>query len=287
MIFPQSSMHIDVIVPTWNRPEMLAQALASVQAQTHAQWTCWIAEDGESPATRRAVSPFLADPRFVYLPGPHTGTPAGPRNRAVRQGTGALVAFLDDDDVWRPDKLETQIRCLQAHPACVLVGGNAYRWRGEPIPSPLPLYFSKERRVARAIPYKDMVRRNYMITSSVVARRSALAEAGLFSKAPGLKAGEDFELWLRLGALGEIRRLAEPLLYYREMTNRFYPTLSPEDDYRYKAFVLGLTLVPGSPLDRAANQDKARLVREEIAYCLKGPRRWGRARHRLERMVGR
>ena len=108
---------VDIIVPTYNRAEVLPKTLKSVQQQTFFDWRCFIAEDGETPETLAAVAPFLKDDRFVYLPGMHAGTPAAPRNRAIRQGSAPLIAFLDDDDLWLPEKLETQLSFMDQHPA--------------------------------------------------------------------------------------------------------------------------------------------------------------------------
>ncbi len=76
---------VDIIVPTYNRAEVLPETLKSVQQQTFSDWRCFIAEDGETPETLAAVAPFLKDGRFVYLPGTacrNTRSPPQPGNTA-------------------------------------------------------------------------------------------------------------------------------------------------------------------------------------------------------------
>ena len=84
---------VDIIVPTYNRAEVLPETLKSVQQQTFSDWRCFIAEDGETPETLAAVAPFLKDSRFMYLPGMHAGTPAAPRNRAIQAGQRPAHCF--------------------------------------------------------------------------------------------------------------------------------------------------------------------------------------------------
>jgi len=99
-------MNVDIIITTYKRYDLLREALKSVVNQSYPHWKCWIAEDGESKETYETVKPFLTDDRFKYLPGMHAGFPAVPRNRAIKQGNSKIIAILDDDDLWLPNKLE-------------------------------------------------------------------------------------------------------------------------------------------------------------------------------------
>ena len=100
---------VDIIIPTYNRVEILPQALESVLEQSFSNWQCWVAEDGSTDSTRKVLQQFQRFGRFHYLPGHHVGHPAVPRNRAIIQGSAPYIAFLDDDDEWLPDKLEKQV----------------------------------------------------------------------------------------------------------------------------------------------------------------------------------
>lgn len=213
-------MTVDIIIPTYNRASFLTETLKSVQDQTYTDWLCWIAEDGDSPETRDAVSPFLADKRFIHLPGRHVGYPAAPRNRAIRQGSARFVAFLDDDDLWLPEKLEQQVEFLERNRACVLLGTNAFRWDGMGTKEDAPVYHQKIS--FGLIPYEKLVLENIFIISSVLTRRENLIQAGAFNESLVPPVGEDYDLWLRLGALGETWALANPLLIYRETASTYY-----------------------------------------------------------------
>ncbi len=268
-------IHIDVVVPTYKRPAILCEALASVRDQTYPHFTCWITEDGETEATRQAVAPFLADKRFRYLPGPHHGAPAGPRNRGIRAGSGEFVAFLDDDDRWLPEKLERQVAFMARHPDCALVGTNAYRWDPRhPFDfQSTPAYFTGRKANDRHIPYRLLVRENPFIVSSVLIRRSMLDRSGLFNES--LHMAEDYELWLRLAAVGSAWNLGAKLLVFRDTPPTYYNRLDRQADRTFQAHVLALAFVGDgtvpSPLQETANRDKARLLARSLAASLAVP----------------
>lgn len=256
---------VDIIVPTCNRAGIVPETLESVRAQTFSAWRCFIAEDGETAATREAVAPFLQDARFAYLPGRHAGTPAAARNRAVRSGDAHFVAFLDDDDLWLPEKLERQIVFMEQHPGCVLLSANAYRWNGEtPKGGSLPLYHQAS--FSGHIPFETLATTNIIINSTAVVRRSALSQSGLFNEAAWLASFEDYELWLRIAPLGEVWVHDGPLAIYRDVTGQgIRAGLTQQMVHRKLARVYGAALrgdgtVP-SPLTYAANREKANLYR--------------------------
>ena len=268
-------MTVDIIIPTYNRAAFLTETLKSVQAQTYEDWFCWIAEDGESPETRDAIRPFLTDNRFIHLPGRHIGYPAAPRNRAIRQGSARFVAFLDDDDLWLPEKLERQVEFFERNPKCVFIGTNAFRWDGMGAKEDAPLYHQKIS--FGLIPYEKLVQENVFIISSVLTRRVSLLQAGTFNESLTPPVGEDYELWLRLGAMGETWMLANPLLIYRETAPTYYvKKMNRKTKYQLKAglYAAALQGTPDhlSPLVTPGKEYYADLCRAERDFYRAGPR---------------
>ena len=259
---------VDIIIPTYNRATVLPETLKSVQAQTFSDWRCFIAEDGETPETLAAVEPFLEDSRFIYLPGSHAGFPAAPRNRAIRQGEAPFIAFLDDDDLWLPEKLAAQLQFMEQHPACVLLGANAYRWNGTAtMENSLPL-FSRTTH-ARNITFEALLTDNSIINSTAVIRRSVLSRSGMLNEAPELAAGEDYELWVRIAPLGEIWALDKVLAAYRDAPHAsIREGLTLPVLYKKLVFIFSAALrgseTTRSPLTYPENRHLARLCRKHL-----------------------
>ncbi|MBW2740979.1 MAG: glycosyltransferase family 2 protein [Deltaproteobacteria bacterium] len=282
-IFLSNQITVDIIITTYNRPKLLQETLESVAAQTYPHWLCWIAEDGETKETFEAVKHFLKDDRFKYLSGEHAGFPAAPRNRAIRKGNSQYVAILDDDDLWLPEKLERQVEFLDSHPNCVLLGCNAFRWPGTGRWDECPLYFKKS--MQKRVNYKALLQQNCLIHSSVILQRSALEQAGLYNESLKPPIGEDYELWLRMGVLGEIRVLAEPYTVYRKTPQTHYSRLNRSQNYQAAANVFEVALkgvgdIP-SPLSYPKNAHLAAACQRERDFYLAGPRFLGRFRHEL------
>jgi glycosyltransferase involved in cell wall biosynthesis len=181
---------ITIIIPTRNRPDLLVGALSSVVRQTGPLTReCIVVDDGDparSAGIREAVGNENA--RYLATGGNRGGSFA--RNLGIEKARGALVAFLDDDDVWEPEKLAAQSAFMadrsiaMSYTGATVVsgkGGRRYTFR-EP----------REKDQYRAIMRKNFVGS----TSTVMVRREALQEIGGFDTA--LPALQDYDLCIRL-----------------------------------------------------------------------------------------
>lgn len=102
---------VTVVIPTHNRPRLLADALASLVAQDYPHWEAIVVNDGGEDVESIAR---IADPegRIRYLVQPRAGGPGAARNTALRLARGEIVCYLDDDDLLRPDHLSTVVAAL-------------------------------------------------------------------------------------------------------------------------------------------------------------------------------
>ena len=103
---------VTVIVVAFNRPEMLARALRSVLSQTYRDLEVLVIDDGSSIDLAPTVA-AIHDPRISYHKRSLNLGLSGARNRGMELARGSYIALLDDDDEWRPEKLEKQVRDLQ------------------------------------------------------------------------------------------------------------------------------------------------------------------------------
>src|SRR5262249_39530845 len=121
-------------------------AIESVRRQTLSDWELLVVDDGSTDDTRAVVQRHATDRRIHYLPGPHLERSAA-RNRGLAAARGALVAFLDADDRWLPEKLERQLAALDAEPDVALsyTTDRPVRRRGGR-PRPRPKAAARDRR---------------------------------------------------------------------------------------------------------------------------------------------
>ena len=126
---------VSVLMPCLNAAETVARAVASVQAQTCADWELIVADDGSEDDSAAVVATLAqADPRVILLPFPK-GTPRGAaraRNRALAAARGRYIAFLDADDLWLPDKLTHQLDLMERTGALFACASYLVRKEGRP-----------------------------------------------------------------------------------------------------------------------------------------------------------
>jgi len=216
---------VSIILPTFDRLEYLPDAVESVLAQTFEDWELLIADDGSAAPTRAYLRTVAHPPRVRVLCLEHTGRPARVRNAALREAKGEYVAFMDSDDVWRPDKLAVQIASLRARGGCgwshtnFLLLGAA----GRP---------AREMRAAAGWILGPLLRTETVIAlPSVVAVRALLDEVGGFDEE--LVMCEDYDLWLRLAARSAVVAIDAPLTVVRRHTQHYgNPAVSFRDSLR-------------------------------------------------------
>lgn len=104
---------ISIILPTYNRAELITGALDSVFAQTYSNWELVIIDDGSVDSTVDVLKNY-EDPRIIYLYQENKGV-SDARNNGISRSSGEVIALLDSDDEWLPRKLETQLRYMQEH----------------------------------------------------------------------------------------------------------------------------------------------------------------------------
>lgn len=185
---------VSIILPTNRTSPFLAEALASVAAQTYTSWELLLVDNGvpDSAAVRDLVAGFDRM-RVVAAPAVSLGFA---RNAGVVEARGEFYVFHDDDDVWKPDRLELQVRALEgtASAPAAYVGGWHMDAAGTSFGPGFPARpASSEAMLRGAAPTPH-------ICGTLMVRRSAHLLVGGF--APELAIMEDFEYMLRLLELG-------------------------------------------------------------------------------------
>jgi glycosyltransferase involved in cell wall biosynthesis len=108
-------MKVSVIIRTYNRAYIVAEAIESALNQTYGDYEVLVVDDGSTDNTSEVVQRFR-DPRLRYVRHERNQGVGAACNTGVAEARGELIAFLDSDDIWRPEKLERQVACMERHP---------------------------------------------------------------------------------------------------------------------------------------------------------------------------
>lgn len=197
---------ISVVIPTRNRRERLREAITSVQAQNWPTLEIIVVDEASIDGTDAMLAEMAnIDPRLRVLRNPTPLGGSGARNVGWQVATGEYVAFLDDDDIWLPGKLLHQHALLAANPRAAAVSCSfILSMPGRP---------DVIKRLHAPLDEHELLRANHLGGASVcLVRRQSLTHIGGFD--PALRSGQDWDLWLKLHAVGEILVCPEPLVRY-------------------------------------------------------------------------
>jgi glycosyltransferase involved in cell wall biosynthesis len=215
---------VSVIIPTFNRAYIIEQAIQSVLAQSFEDFEIIVADDGSTDDTAARIA-AIADPRLRYLALPHAGAPAAGRNAGIRQARGEILAFLDSDDLWRPDKLAREVAFLDRHPEASAVFSDLEKYdRGRHTPSfarAAPAFSrwlaeaapAEERVLPRRLLYLTLLQEVPIMPSAFAIRRAVVGRLGAFDES--WTTCEDWEFFLRLARTERFGYLDRPLAVLR------------------------------------------------------------------------
>jgi glycosyltransferase involved in cell wall biosynthesis len=196
---------VSVVTPVWNAAATLGDTVASVRAQSLGDWELLLVDDASTDGSRDLARALAGgEPRIRLIERATNGGAAAARNAAIRAARGRLIAFLDADDRWYPEKLARQTAFMAAHGhAFVFAGYRRVDAGGRPLG------------VVRPPP---RVSRDALLHGNVIGCLTAVYDAGRLGKVemPDLRRRQDYGLWLRLlRAVPYAHALPEPLADYR------------------------------------------------------------------------
>jgi glycosyltransferase involved in cell wall biosynthesis len=207
-----TALLVSVVMATWNDdPEYLAEAIASIAAQTYRNWELIIVDDSTRPETLRELDSLrasLGERCRLLRNDPPLGL-ARSLNAGFDLSRGELIARMDADDVCVPDRFEAQVSFLAAHPEIGIVGGDI-----EIVAQDLRhLSFRHYRKDPRELVRMSFIR-NPLAQPTVMLRKSVLKKVGGYD--PKCERAEDYELWLRAikNSIG-ITNMDKVLIKYR------------------------------------------------------------------------
>ena len=255
---------VSVVVPTFNRSATIDRALGSVMAQTRPPDEIVVVDDGSTDTTSALVRRDFPEARVIEQD--NRGVSAA-RNRGIRSSSGDVIAFLDSDDEWLPNKLEKQLAEMTRFPDRPLCHTDEI-WirRGRRVNQ-----MDKHKKYGGFI-FKRCLPLCVVSPSSALLRRSLFESVGLFDES--LPACEDYDMWLRITARHPVLYLDEPLIvkyggHEDQLSRRFWGM----DRFRIRALEKILSDPELEKNDREAA--RAELQRKTQLYA-RGARRRGK-----------
>ncbi|MEG3089569.1 glycosyltransferase family 2 protein [Sphingomonas sp. PB4P5] len=197
---------VSVIMAAYNGAAFLPETIASLQAQTFADFEVLIVDDCSTDDTRNVLR-AIQDPRFRIIESPVNQGPVRTRNCAVTHARGRYLAGLDQDDLCLPERFAAQVAYLEAHPDTVVLG-TAAAYLDDGVVSPP----TRTGHTTPALIEWLMLIENPLVWSSVMVRAAAASDP--FTDPQRLYA-EDFDLYHRMARQGRVARLDTPLVVYR------------------------------------------------------------------------
>lgn len=214
--FDQASKHVSdrpptvsVLLPVYNGGSYFTTAVESVLDQTFADFECLILDDGSTDATAKIADELARrDSRIRVIHSRNRGLVAS-LNTLIAAARGEFIARMDADDVCMPARFERQVEFLRRHPEMVCVGSSYW------------MIDEAGRTITRILPpledaaIQDQTLRGH----STISHPSAMLRCSVLRRLDGYRAeyfpAEDLDLWLRLGEIGKLANLSQPLIRYR------------------------------------------------------------------------
>lgn len=205
-----TSPHVSVIITTYNRAAFLVEAIKSVLSQSYRDYELIVADDGSTDDTAQRVAAF--GDRVSYLPLAHSARPEVARNQTIAQARGDLIAFLDDDDLWREDKLTRQVAALNASEAGFAYSDGRFLDPDGSVSPPRLLPHQKRNKGV----FDNLLAGCFIHPSAVVIRQALLQQLGGFDER--FFSQGDYDLWLRAAYTAGAVCIPEPLILIRRYT---------------------------------------------------------------------
>jgi len=213
---------VSVIIPTYNRAEMVREAIQSILDQNYTDYEIIVVDDGSTDNTRDVVTAFR-DYRIRYIYQENRGR-SNARNHAIRLAQGKYIAFLDSDDLFLPHTLATQVNCLERNQGFGMVYSSAkcINEKGE------DLLFSYEATESGWI-YRQIAfyRPLTIILPSIMIRGQVLTEVGYFDE--NLERFEDTDMFRRISRRYPILAIPETLCKIRAHSSNILESQDPEE----------------------------------------------------------
>jgi glycosyltransferase involved in cell wall biosynthesis len=221
---------VSVIIPTYNRPEMLAEAIRSVLNQSYSYYEIIVVNDGGA-SVEDLISTLNGKANILYITHRDNKGLAAARNMGIKNANGKYLAYLDDDDIFYPKHIETLVGFLETNDHHVAYT-DAYRavqvWRNnryDITKKDLPYSYDFD--------YDRILTENYIPVLCVMHRKECINDVGMFDE--NLSRIEDWDFWIRMSRLYKFHHIKEITCEFRWREDGNSMMTGEQDDFAWAA----------------------------------------------------
>ena len=227
-----SSPLVSVILPTYNCARFLPEAIESILLQTYNSYEIIVIDDGSTDNTKEILHPFMQRIRYIGLE-ENKGLPTT-RNIGIQSARGEYIAFIDADDLWLPEKLETVVTYFDDHPEVSMVYSRHLNIdehghiSGESAKKSLP---------SGNVFIRLFSEQNFILTSTAVVQKKVFETTGMFDES--FYNCQDWDMWLRISFYFKVAGINKLLVKYRH--NPHSLSKNRDNVLRYQKLVIDKT----------------------------------------------
>lgn len=263
---------ISIITPVYNGERYLGETIDSVRHQTFSDWEHIFVDDCSTDSSRSVIRDRGDKERTVYIRHDENRRIPAARNTGIEAARGKYIAFIDQDDLWLPEKLEGQLAILEKDPGAALCYGRNLYFRYEKDSVRIEeVFFPAFHHTIRTMKPDELASRlflqNFVAAGSVLIRASVLREAGGFDET--LTGGaDDYDLWLRLSPIHSFAWDNRLLLLSRSHSTNYTDAIrSSDDSFR----ILGAVEKTGSvPVEIVSRRYEIIHYKRTVSHLLSG-----------------
>ncbi|MEE8553185.1 MAG: glycosyltransferase [Desulfobacterales bacterium] len=254
---------ISVIIPTYNRGWIINEAIDSVLAQDYINFELIVVDDGSTDNTHDILD--SCHNNFLVLRQNNKGVSAA-RNRGLAAASGRLIAFLDSDDFWLPQKLSRQVDFFQSNPDALICQTEEIWIRNNVRVNP-----KKRHKKPSGMIFEPSLSLCLVSPSAVMIKKNLFEEVGLFDET--LPACEDYDLWLRVSCRHPVHLIDTPLIIKRGGHDDQLSASPGLDKFRIKAIK---KVIESGLLSATQYQTAVETLKEKCDIYASGCRKRGR-----------
>jgi len=213
----QSYPLVSVVIPVYNGEKYLKKTIESVLNQNYQNFEVVVVDDASTDSSLEIINSFIKiHPQKIRLiqHSKNKGCPAATKNTGIKNAKGKYIAFIDQDDIWKKEKLTKQIEIIIKKKDLIANFANGYILNSE-----------NSKIIARQWPHinqfpnqkeiqQRLLKGNFILTSScALVKKDSLIQLGGFDEQ--MKLADDYDLWFRLSLIGNLSFINLPLFYWR------------------------------------------------------------------------